>query len=93
MKGGRGKGDERGGPNVGPKFKGLQGEGMWHLIAVAKRQYRVRRAINELTQRWTRRSIRKKFANDAATTGVGFGRREGCSELKCHEKNKLGEGG
>ena len=44
---------------------------MWHLIAVAKRQYRVRRAINELTLRWTCRSVYEKLR--LATNGVGFG--------------------
>jgi hypothetical protein len=48
---------------------------MWHLIAVAKRQYRVRRAINELTLRWTSSEcVRKKIERKMklAATGVGF---------------------
>lgn len=96
MKGGRGKEDERGGLNVGPKFKGLQGEGMWHLIAVAKRQYRVRRAINELTQRWTRRSIRKSsqmMLRPPELDSNQWPQGQECPVLKYHEKKNRGRMG
>src|SRR5260221_6635972 len=69
---------------------------MWHLIAVAKRQYRVRRAINETnpemdTSEYTKKMLRGPELDSKPISSMED-KCKGRSVLKCDEKKKMAGG-